>query len=235
MANPMGVADDKQHRMTAGGKLYDAFMRLPLIVFELYFFVREWEGIRRLVAVHPYFGRDWLFLATFTARISILIFIAVIVALQLSRYRPTRKYDSWSPKVTALVGTLLGYFVLATPRAQPHLVWDSVSTALTLAGSTMAILVAMDLGRSFSIMPEARKLVVTGAYSVVRHPLYLVEEIATVGFFLQFRSWQAAVVLLVHFYFQIRRMDWEEGILSAQFPAYAEYKRGTYRLVPGLY
>ena len=57
----------------------------------------------------------------------------------------------------------------------------------------IAVLAALDLGRSVSVMPEARRLVVQGLYRRIRHPLYLAEEIATIGCFLQFRSWQAAL------------------------------------------
>jgi protein-S-isoprenylcysteine O-methyltransferase Ste14 len=99
----------------------------------------------------------------------------------------------------------------------------------------MAIVAVMDLGRCMSIMPEARKLVTGGLYRRIRHPLYLAEEIAVLGFCLQFRTWQAAPIVIVHLYLQIRRMDWEEGILAQAFPEYAGYRLRTYRLVPGLY
>ena len=46
------------------------------------------------------------------------------------------------------------------------------------------------VGRSVSVMPEARKLVTSGLYRHIRRPLYLVEEIGVLGLFLQFRSWQ---------------------------------------------
>jgi len=216
-------------------RLYDALMRMPVIAFELYFLVREVAGIRAVVAAHPYFDGDWLFFVGLAARVSIVMFIAVLVALHISRRRPVQKYQTWSPKVAALAGTLLTYLILLTPRAQPDLLWDSLSLAFTLLGSTFAILAVLDLGRSVSVMPEARKLVTSGLYERVRHPLYLAEEIATIGFCLQFRSWQALLILVVHFYFQIRRMDWEEGILSAAFRDYASYKSRTRRLIPGLY
>ncbi len=221
--------------MTRAEKLYDAFMRLPAALFELYVVLRELRGIRSFVAAHPYFGGDWWFLAALTARISLVIFLLVLAVLLLSRYRPVRKYEAWNPKFTALAGMLLIYAILLTPRAQPNIVWDSLSTLFTLAGSTLAMLAAFDLGRSLSVMPEARRLVVGGLYQRIRHPLYLSEEIATLGFFLQFRSWQALAIIVLHFYFQIRRMHWEEGILAMAFPEYGDYKRRTFRLVPGVY
>lgn len=211
--------------MTTTEKFYDAAMRLPIVAVTLFFLGREAAGIRELVATHPYFGGDWPFLMTLAARNSVVIFLAVLASLHLSRYRPISKYDAWNPKITALLGMSLTYLLLLMPRASSAALWDSLSTALILIGSILSVLAVLDLGRSLSIMPEARKLVINGRCRRIRHPLYLAEEIATLGFYLQFRSWQAASILVVHFYFQIRRMDWEEGILAKAFPEYAEYKR----------
>ena len=44
------------------------------------------------------------------------------------------------------------------------------------------------LGKSFSIIPQARRLVREGPYSVVRHPLYLAEEVALLSCLLRFFS-----------------------------------------------
>ena len=221
--------------MTNAEKFYDAVMRLPIVAYELFLILRELSAMRRLVGLHPYLGGDWPFLMTISARVAGVIFLSVIALLSISRYRPLDKYSSWNPKITALLGTLFTYLLLLTPRSPSDVLWDSLSTVLILIGTTMAILAVLDLGRSMSIMPEARKLVTGGLYVRIRHPLYLAEEIAVLGFCLQFRTWQAAPILIVHLYFQIRRMDWEEGILAKAFPGYAEYKQCTFRLVPGLY
>jgi len=102
-------------------------------------------------------------------------------------------------------------------------------------GNTLSVLSVLDLGRSLSFMPEARRLVTQGLYRRIRHPLYLAEAIATLGVFLRFRSWQAALILIIHSYFQVRRMDWEEDILAKMFSEYLDYRYRTDRLVPGLY
>lgn len=221
--------------MTGAEKFYDAVMRLPIVAYQLFLILRELSALRGLVGFHPYFGGDWPFVMAVSARIAGVIFISVILLLSIARYRPVGKYANWNPKLTALLGTLFTYLLLLTPRSPAAALWDSLSTVLILIGTTMAILAVLDLGRSMSIMPEARKLVTGGLYGRIRHPLYLAEEIAVAGFCLQFRSWQAAPILIVHLLLQIRRMDWEEGILAKAFPQYAGYKQGTYRLFPGLY
>jgi protein-S-isoprenylcysteine O-methyltransferase Ste14 len=210
-------------------------MRLPIVLFTLFFVFREISALRALVASRPYFANEWHFFVAVAARISTMIFLVLLAMLHLFRRRPVRKYTSWRPKLTALLGLLLIYVLLLVPRAEPHEPWDSLSALLLLVGNMMSILAVLELARSLSIMPEARKVVRTGLYARIRHPLYLAEEIALLGISLQFRSWAAALVLAVHFYFQIRRMDWEEQILAGVFPDYVEYQRRSYRLLPGLY
>ena len=110
-----------------------------------------------------------------------------------------------------------------------------VSASLSAVGALLTAIVVLRLGRSFSTMPEARRLVTEGAYRIVRHPLYAVEEIAIIGVFLQFRSLPAAAIVLVHLAFQIERMRNEEKVLTQSFPEYTDYARRTARLVPGVY
>ena len=216
-------------------RLYDAVMRLPIAGLTLYFLIREGGAVRDLVGGHPYFGGDWIFFMQVAARVAICLFLVVLVVLYLARLRPVRKYEQWLPKATALAGLLLIYLLLLFPRAEANPAWDALSASLLIFGNGLCVLAALDLGRSLSIMPEARRLVTAGLYRRIRHPLYLAEELAMVGVFLQFRSWQAAAILIVHFYFQLRRMHWEERILDAAFPDYAAYRQRSWRLVPGVY
>lgn len=215
--------------------LYDVFMRLPIVLFTLFFLLRDAFALRGLIAARPYFGEEWHFVTSVAARISTMIFLVLLAALHLFRRRPVRKYTAWRPKITALLGLLIIYALMLVPPADADARWDGLSAVLLVFGNTLSILAVLDLARSLSIMPEARMLVTTGLYARIRHPLYLAESIALVGIALQFRSWPAAAVLVAHFYVQIRRMTWEEGILTAVFPGYVEYQRRSCRLVPGLY
>ena len=91
------------------------------------------------------------------------------------------------------------------------------------------------LGRSFSLMPEARELVTGGPYSRLRHPLYVGEELAVIGAAVQFISPLALVLLALQICCQLYRMHCEESVLEKTFPAYGAYRARTARLIPGIY
>jgi protein-S-isoprenylcysteine O-methyltransferase Ste14 len=69
----------------------------------------------------------------------------------------------------------------------------------------------------------------------VRHPLYLTEEIAVIGLFMQFWSAWTILLLVVQIAFQLRRMHNEEVVLTASFAEYVAYRKHTARLIPAIY
>jgi len=146
-----------------------------------------------------------------------------------------RKSEGWLPRMAALAGLLMLYGLLLFPRAAPDTLWDAAALALLVAGHFLCAVTLAQLGRSFSVMPEARTLVTAGLYSRIRHPLYMAEAVATLGVFLQYRSLGAALLVAAQFAVQLWRMHEEEKVLDAQFPDYAGYRARTARLVPGVY
>ncbi|HYB11386.1 MAG TPA: isoprenylcysteine carboxylmethyltransferase family protein [Alphaproteobacteria bacterium] len=169
--------------------------------------------------------------------------IAVIAAFTLLmawlfviRLRPLRKSHGVWPRVSALVGGFLNFSLLLLPRiADLPIAAKLFSSALVISGNALAVAILFQLGRSFSIMPEARRLVTSGAYGIVRHPLYLAEFVATVGVGIQFMSAWAVAIVVTQFAFQIARMRNEERVLTSSFPEYDDYRRRTARLIPGIY
>lgn len=213
---------------------YDRLMRLPIVLFTSFFFVRELSGLNEFLA-RPPLGWDWHFISALGARVSLLAFLGLLVFFHSIRSRPVNKASGWEPKISALLGLTLGNLLLLLDRSAASPIIDLFSTSLLIAGNYLCVVVLLHLGRSISIMAEARRLVTSGPYRVIRHPLYLAEEIATVGIFLQFLSWQAALVLVVHFIFQIRRMLNEERVLAETFPEYRNYANRTARFIPGVW
>jgi protein-S-isoprenylcysteine O-methyltransferase Ste14 len=109
------------------------------------------------------------------------------------------------------------------------------SLILLLAGQFVCAVALTQLGRSFSVMPEARLLVTSGIYSRIRHPLYFAEAVAALGVLLQYRTVGAALLVAAQFAVKLWRMREEEKVLEAEFPGHANYRRRTARLIPGVY
>ncbi|MGZ8514456.1 MAG: methyltransferase family protein, partial [Candidatus Limnocylindrales bacterium] len=114
----------------------------------------------------------------------------------------------------------------------------AVGAMLIGAGGLLAVRAVLDLGLNLTIFPKPRegaRLVDTGAYGLVRHPIYGGLILGGFGWGLVTASPPAlagAVVLTFFFDLKSRR---EEAWLVARFDGYAAYRRRTARLLPWLY
>jgi protein-S-isoprenylcysteine O-methyltransferase Ste14 len=224
------------YRRFASGRAHDLLMRLPIVAYTVCFLVIELRSMRKFVDARPYgAGFDWEIALASGARASAILFLALLAVFHLVRARPTMKSRGLTPRVSALAGLTLANLVFLFPRAEDSGTLHLVSMLLILGGNYFCLVALLKLGRSLSIMPEARRLVTDGPYRYVRHPLYLAEAIVLLGIFLQFRSVPVALIVIAALGFQLLRMHYEEGVLRAAFPEYAEYARRTARVIPGLY
>jgi protein-S-isoprenylcysteine O-methyltransferase Ste14 len=210
--------------------MYDTLMRLPFLTWVLLGALAQLPGLS-----HADIPMDSVSVIHMAMRLSTIAFLLLLAATVLLRTRPSAKAAGLEPRISALAGTFLMYGVVFFPRRDLSPVAEVVATLLTLIGSAGAVVALSQLGRCFSIMAETRRLVTSGPYRWVRHPLYAAEEIAILGLFMQFASVWTALLLFAQIVFQLRRMHNEEVVLSAHFPEYHAYRRNTARLVPGIY
>jgi protein-S-isoprenylcysteine O-methyltransferase Ste14 len=175
--------------------------------------------------------------ARLASKLCLLSFLAMIAYLTLKRDGPLAKAAGWQPRVSAVFGTNLIFIsiLFLPPRTDLGVSEHLLSAGLMLAGNVLCVYVLSHLGRSFSIMAEARKLVSDGPYRVIRHPLYLAEQIAIIGIFIQYASVYAVIIVVIQFLFQVRRMLNEEKLLYSYFPEYEKYMLKTARLVPAIW
>jgi len=104
-----------------------------------------------------------------------------------------------------------------------------MGAAISAPGFFLWMLARLQLGESFAVRAEAKRLVTHGLYSRIRHPIYLFGGLAFLGVFLVLGWYVWLVIFLaIHVaqYFRARR---EEQVLAEAFgDAYREYKARTW-------
>ena len=164
-----------------------------------------------------------------------LMFFALLVVMFTVRYIPQPGAIGFYPRFAAVAGTFLSFSFVLLPPQELSLGLYLASLLLLIAGTGFATYAVFILGRSISLLPEARRLVTRGPYALVRHPLYLGEMVAVAGIALQHPSPWALLFLALVWVFQLQRIKYEEHVLLQGFPEYGNYVARTARLVLGVY
>jgi protein-S-isoprenylcysteine O-methyltransferase Ste14 len=162
------------------------------------------------------------------------VFLLLQLLMTITRLPPKGTAPGIEPRVTSVAGTFL---ILLAMLLTPSLESEAVQvTALSLVfiGTASAIFCLYWLGRSFSLMATARRLVTSGPYSIVRHPLYVCEAVFVLGMIISHFSVLMVALSALQFLLQYRRARNEEAILRQTFPEYDEYARRVPMLLPRL-
>lgn len=171
----------------------------------------------------------------FTRHLTRIALSLLLIAFIAVRVRPIMKSKNVGQRFAGILGVVLPVSLILLPRSDIGIWTTRVSLSLLLAGSLGSVAVLVWLGRSFSITPQARRLVTSGPYKYVRHPLYAAELLTVFGFQMQFLQPWAFLLFLGTLSVQILRMRFEEAILAEAFPTYTDYARRKARLIPILY
>jgi protein-S-isoprenylcysteine O-methyltransferase Ste14 len=169
-------------------------------------------------------------------RITLLLLVVsecIMVLFSLFSRVPARR--DWTP--FAFLSTIAGnyYFVMVVLAPGVKIVPEAVGVGLQIAGMSWQIFAKASLRRSFGLLPANRGVVSSGAYRVMRHPMYFGYFVTDIGFLLANFGMQNMIVYLVQFALQAARIVREERLLSDD-AQYREYKeRVRYRVVPGLF
>lgn len=136
---------------------------------------------------------------------------------------------SWLGLVLQLMSILITWAVWRTPVASPLIdgqyglnIFVQIAAVVTAAASTWLAMAAIrELGKQWSLQArvlEGHKLITTGVYGIVRHPIYTAMLGMLVATGIAFSHWAALVVALIVFLIGTRiRTDLEEGLLREAF------------------
>jgi protein-S-isoprenylcysteine O-methyltransferase Ste14 len=229
-----GDAPDARLLAWRDTKTYDMVAALPLIAWFINSALQMRPHLSFLGGLITTGQADSLMLLQFGSLVFSARFCLLCVWLLLIRDKPVLRAQGLLPRLAALAGTFLAVGMLRLPVPDMSLFQQATIFLLTGLGTAAAIVILARLGKSFSIMPEARTLVTTGPYAYVRHPLYSAEIVILLGMMLQYQQPWALIMGSTVIALQVVRSLYEERVLSRAFPEYAEYRTRTKRFIPGV-
>jgi protein-S-isoprenylcysteine O-methyltransferase Ste14 len=141
----------------------------------------------------------------------LVTFIITLVAVPVE-YLNLQKQVSWPIMITGILVCLLATFV----RIKGHL----------------------DLGYGFSTRVEKQrnhKLVTSGIYHLIRHPMYLAIFLLLAGTCIMLKALFSWIFVILNFYTLYIRIKKEEIFMKENFPEYTSYMKKTYKLFPYFY
>jgi protein-S-isoprenylcysteine O-methyltransferase Ste14 len=207
------VADDVQRRSLAYWRDLVFSRLLPALFFSV-FLARQllftWAGLQ---SIHQ--PTDYLFVLQ---QLLALAYFTMLVVLYSTRL-PKRGTDHRAAVVfIAFTGTFSAIVAPFLPGGERREGLVLVADLVATAGLAYSVWGLAYLRRSFSIIPEARRLVIGGPYALSRHPVYLGEIVTAVGINLATAGWLGALAIVYFIACELMRIRWEERVLAGAFP-----------------
>lgn len=189
--------------------------------------------------------------------VSTLLFFAIVFIMTF-RYGAIRKDNHYSEgkeshvslrwykkfsKVLFIFGT--GLTLYSIWSSQSFLLKIYVNEYLQLAGLLMALVGCLMLQKSLTYLGdnysplfdsyEPFKIVNTGPYKYLRHPVYSFNLMVSFGFFMSSGSLLVLLYALIGLFHVTLALLNEEKLLTEKFESYRDYKKHTWRLVPFIF
>jgi protein-S-isoprenylcysteine O-methyltransferase Ste14 len=237
----MGAFFTSRLEVIRRSKLYDLFAAMPFIAWLLFVATQLLPPLTEQIGLASFFffkiHPSALPLSTalnILSKVCTLAFLSTLVIMFAIRRVPIGRAQGLYPRLVAVAGTFstVGIVWLEPQELSPMLYL--ISLLLMVGGTAFALSAVFALGRSISLMPEARKLITWGPYALVRHPLYVGEMVATAGLAIQFLMPWALMLLGLSCILQFERVRHEERLLVQALPRYRDYMANTARFIPGV-
>lgn len=219
---------------------------------------KAWLGLSFLVAVMGLalfipagtlrYWQAWLYLALFSVS-------AGAITLYLVRYDRAllERRISAGPgaererpqKIIQFLAQFAFLGVLLVPALDHRFAWSAVPAYGAIAGEVVTLLGLSIVFRVFREntfasatieMVKEQKVISTGPYAIVRHPMYSGALIMLIGTPIALGSWWGLLAVVPLAAAMIWRLDEEEKFLAKHLVGYADYRTNVrWRLVPGIF
>jgi protein-S-isoprenylcysteine O-methyltransferase Ste14 len=124
---------------------------------------------------------------------------------------------------------LLLYLFVPGLRQRPWTTLRIAGAIVAVAGYVLLITARLQLGSSFSVTPQAKKLVTHGLYSRIRNPIYVFVGVMWLGLIVALHLYWMFVPFLLLLLMQLIRAGREAKVLQERFgQAYFDYRAQTW-------
>jgi protein-S-isoprenylcysteine O-methyltransferase Ste14 len=136
---------------------------------------------------------------------------------------------SAGPAIVIPLIVLLLYLLVPGLEQRPWTVMRIGGAILAVVAYTLLVTARIQLGKSFSVRPEAKKLVTHGLYARIRNPMYVFVDLMLFGLILALHLHWLLVIFAAFVVFQARQARREAGVLREKFgQAYLDYCEQTW-------
>ena len=157
--------------------------------------------------------------------------IPLVVGILLLLERPLRRPGSLGQTMASLPAMALAGPVLAA--AAPWSRWDASIILMLASGVVITVVSLATLGRSFGVLPAARRPVDRGPYRWIRHPAYLGQWLILAACGLSTSPQMGGLIAIAAIPILGLRIRAEEQLLGGEWSVYREYmERVRWRLFP---
>ncbi len=191
------------------------------------------------------YWQAWTFLATyFAASFAITLYLIKNDPALLARRMSGGPFAEKEPAQRIIMSlTSLGFIALILlPAIDRRFGWSQMSTLAALAGNVLVLLGYLGIffvfrENSFAAAtiqsPEDQRVISTGLYAWVRHPMYATALVMLLGIPIALGSWWGVLIVVALVPALIWRLLDEERFLARHLSGYIDYQtRVRYRLVP---
>jgi protein-S-isoprenylcysteine O-methyltransferase Ste14 len=150
-----------------------------------------------------------------------------------------------SQRIIMIIASVSFLLLLVIPAIDHRFGWSQVPAPLVILSD---LLVAVGFFLVFRVyqentftsatiqVAENQKVITTGPYSIVRHPMYASSLLYVIGTPLALGSFWGLVAVVGFLPALIWRLKDEEQMLATELPGYREYQHNVrYRLLPGVW
>jgi protein-S-isoprenylcysteine O-methyltransferase Ste14 len=137
--------------------------------------------------------------------------------------------------LTLIQYSTLTAFLMMSPLWAEGLLWQ-IMEGLGIVLGVWAIVVMQK--SKINIAPAPREnahLVTDGPYRLIRHPMYMAIILTLTPLIVSHYDETRMIILVILYVNLIFKLRFEEGLLKACFPAYTDYMKSSWRLLPWVF